>query len=86
MTFKTLRAGGIVAACLALWDAVANDGLVHYGDPELDLQVAYAGRKDVGDGAFTIARIRSEVPIPAVVSLARAVSLAATVKQTAAIL
>lgn len=85
-TWVPIRGVRYVASCLALWDAVANDRLVHYADPELDLQIAYAGRKDVGDGAFTIARIRSEVPIPAVVSLARVMALSVQVKQTAAIL
>ena len=85
-TWEPIRGVRYVASCLALWDAVANDHLVHYGDPELDLQIAYAGRKDVGDGAFTIARIRSEIPIPAVVSLARVMALSVQVKQTAEIL
>ena len=75
-TFEKVHGVRYVSACLSLWDIVQSGRIRHPIDPYVDAQVAAAGRKDVGDGAFTIARMKSEVPIPAVVSLARLVALA----------
>ena len=85
-TWEKIHGVRYVSACLATWDIVSAGRLAHPADPYMDAQIAAAGRKDVGDGAFTIARLRSDVAIPAVVSLARVVALAVEPSYTAEIL
>ena len=75
-TWTKIHGVAYVSACLSTWDLVTAGRIRHPADPYMDAQIAAAGRKDVGDGAFTIARLRSDVAIPAVVSLARLVALA----------
>ena len=86
VTWEKIHGVRYVSACLATWDVVSAGRLRHPADPYMDAQIAAAGRKDVGDGAFTIARLRSDVAIPAVVSLARLVALAVEPSYTGEIL
>ena len=66
-----------VVACGQLLDAVQGESLVHADQPDLNAQMALAGRRDFGDGTWRISRKDSTHPIPAVVALARCVHLAA---------
>ena len=66
-----------VVACGQLLDAVQGKTLVHADQPDLNAQMALAGRRDFGDGTWRISRKDSTHPIPAVVALARVVHLAA---------
>lgn len=66
-----------VVACGQLLDAVQGRTLTHHDQPDLNSQMAVAGRRDFGDGTWRISRKDSTHPIPAVVALARAVHLAA---------
>ena len=76
-TYPTEPVTGVkwVNACSSLWDAAANESIVHASDPYLDAQIASAGRRDVGDGTFRIARLNSAIAIPGVMALARALYL-----------
>jgi phage terminase large subunit-like protein len=64
-----------VIACSQLLDAVQTGYLAHANQPDLNSQLAVAGRRDSGDGSWRISRKDSTHPIPAVVALARAVHL-----------
>lgn len=66
-----------VVACGQTLDAVVGRVLVHADQPELNAQVAAAGRRDTGEGLWRMSRKDSETPIPAAVALARAVHLSA---------
>jgi len=66
-----------VVACGQTLDAVTSGALVHADQPDLNVQVAAAGRRDHGDGTWRMSRKDSETPIPAAVALARLVHLAA---------
>ena len=66
-----------VVACGQLLDAVQGGTLAHADQPDLNAQMAVAGRRDFGDGTWRISRKDSTHPIPAVVALARVVHLAA---------
>ena len=76
-TYPTEAVTGVkwVNACSALWDATVNESIVHRSDPYLDAQIASAGRRDVGDGTFRIARLNSAIALPGVMALARALYL-----------
>lgn len=63
-----------VSACQTLYDLLASARLVHPGREILDIQLAYAGRRESTEGRWWITR--SAEPIPAVTATARAVSLA----------
>jgi phage terminase large subunit-like protein len=54
-----------VAACGAFYDAATNGGLSHNGDPALDVALANARWKQVGDGARVFSRRRSAGDISA---------------------
>jgi hypothetical protein len=61
-----------------LLDAVQTGHLLHTDQPDLNAQMAIAGRRDYGDGSWRISRKDSTHPIPAVTALARAVHVAAS--------
>jgi phage terminase large subunit-like protein len=87
-TYPTEPIAGVkwVNACAALWDVVVNETLQHGSDAYLDAQIASAGRRDVGDGSFRIARLNSAIAIPAVMALARTVYLSLRPRTTYEIL
>ncbi len=63
-------------ACGQLWDTVSSGGLVHGNDEEFTDDVLAAGRRDIGDGIWTMSRRDSQRSIPAATALGRAVHLA----------
>lgn len=71
-----------VNACASLWDATVNESIRHASDPYLDAQIASAGRRDVGDGTFRIARLNSAIAIPGVMATARAIYLSLRPRRT----
>lgn len=87
-TYPTEAVAGVkwVNACAALWDATVNEAIVHGSDPYLDAQIASAGRRDVGDGTFRIARLNSTIAIPGVMATARAIYLSLRPRRTYEIL
>ncbi len=87
-TYPTEPVAGVkwVNACAALWDVTVNESIVHASDPYLDAQIASAGRRDVGDGTFRIARLESHIALPGVMALARAIYLSLRPRRTFEIL
>ena len=83
-TYPTEPIAGVkwVNACSALWDVTVNESLRHGSDAYLDAQIASAGRRDVGDGSFRIARLNSAIAIPGVMALARTVYLSLRPRRT----
>ena len=69
--FERVTGADWVVACGQLLDAVATRALRHADQPELNRQVAAAGRRDIGDGSWRMSRLDSSVPIPAAIALAR---------------
>jgi len=63
-------------ACSQLWDTVASGDLVHGGDEDFTADVLAAGRRDIGDGIWTMSRRDSQRSIPAATALGRALHLA----------
>jgi hypothetical protein len=63
-------------ACAQLWDVIAAGDLAHPGDPDFTDDVLAAGRRDIGDGIWTMSRRDSRRSIPAATALGRAVHLA----------
>jgi hypothetical protein len=63
-------------ACGQLWDTVASGGLAHPGDEDFTEDVLAAGRRDIGDGIWTMSRRDSARSIPAATALGRALHLA----------
>ena len=63
-------------ACAQLWDTISAGELAHPGDEEFTEDVLAAGRRDIGDGIWTMSRRDSHKSIPAATALGRAVHLA----------
>ncbi len=63
-------------ACGQLWDTISSGQLVHGNDDEFTDDVLAAGRRDIGDGIWTMSRRDSKRSIPAATALGRAVHLA----------
>jgi len=63
-------------ACGQLWDTVSAGKLVHPGDQDFTDDVLAAGRRDIGDGIWTMSRRDSHRSIPAATALGRALHLA----------
>jgi len=63
-------------ACGQLWDTISSGLLVHPGDQEFTDDVLAAGRRDIGDGIWTMSRRDSHKSIPAATALGRALHLA----------
>jgi len=63
-------------ACAQLWDTVASGDLAHPNDEDFTADVLAAGRRDIGDGIWTMSRRDSQRSIPAATALGRALHLA----------
>ena len=63
-------------ACGQLWDTISAGGLVHGNDEDFTDDVLAAGRRDIGDGIWTMSRRDSKRSIPAATALGRALHLA----------
>ncbi len=65
-------------ACGQLWDTISSGQLVHGNDDDFTDDVLAAGRRDIGDGIWTMSRRDSQRSIPAATALGRALHLAVT--------
>lgn len=63
-------------ACAQLWDTISSGDLAHGNDQDFTEDVLAAGRRDVGDGIWTMSRRDSQRSIPAATALGRALHLA----------
>jgi len=73
-------------ACGQLWDTISAGTLAHGNDELFTEEVLAAGRRDIGDGIWTMSRRDSQRSIPAATALGRAVHLAVSPQIVPAVL
>ncbi len=73
-------------ACGQLWDTISSGQLVHGNDEDFTDDVLAAGRRDIGDGIWTMSRRDSKRSIPAATALGRALHLAVSPQIVPAVL
>lgn len=65
LNVQRINGAARIAACGAFYDLATNGGLSHNGDPAIDVAIANARWKNVGDGARVFSRRRSAGDIAA---------------------